>query len=892
MVDLFMFIIRSRIIQGVAVALFCLLPIMGIGFSPLSEPAIYTIRYTPDNAEKHQTNNFFIRELARLKMATLQNTSFSYHYIDTRKLEKIEPYTFKVHVELSGIKCTGDIHYRGFDMTDILVPNFADLEIIVEDKGNYIHRETFQRVQTDGQVFSFSSVFESFDESDNFEIFISKVRFYSDDADKDLFTRRVNIIDSYYASIEAMDIIIMELSSMKYLQGQLIKNLIKINEYERIFKVIERSPFVAALNLGQHDVAGYFTRLRQFQIQIETARARLQRNIKAIDSINPQITLDMIADFYVNEISRFFFRSQSVSHTLQTYYYSLGYVDFNASLLSSLQSGLPEIIMKTAYDKNAGLAIEQLKTGVYKAFIAQAESFIEKEQFNVAKGLLINADKFYRSAFGQQVPVELNILLSKSNYGIYNSYLHLIDRAVDIGNYGLAENYMDKATKFQSENASTIISNNHIHKVTEQLVELYINKGFNLAGKDEFREAIYCFEQANRLCFSIKRFNHDYLIKHGLSRSLNGYYNQLLAKAGESMESGNLTKARSQLESANELAMKYPSQIIPSENIDAIEYNLNYYVYLQEIEAGNKYLNRGNFNMAFEHLHRAFELEVYYNLEVYESVHELFAKAATPYLVYLCSIAEVKVTKNKLDEARDIYEQCFTMQREFGLNYEPKLQASLALLNNNIFSKNCEMANLRFEGILNHFKRTVESADFVHAMEVLHETTGLFHVNYFCEFDKSQVAILEAQFKPAARYQILAQEAQKALLGNDKQRFTELYKEMELLSQTHEVIRKRIEPLPLHYLFSVKKNLAFLETLINDYQSPDEFETGLKILHVLAANSYSGKDVKSIQQGLAQKLAAADKLSADAGNPRVNVEEYTSGNSWFRHFKKTYLNSW
>jgi tetratricopeptide (TPR) repeat protein len=594
----------------------------------------------------------------------------------------------------------------------------------------------------------------------------------------------------------------------------------------------------------------------------------------------------------VEEISRFFFRSQSVSHTLQSYYFGLGYVDFNASLISALQTDLPELLRKAGYESSTGFAIKKFKAAIFESFIDQAKYFLEKEQFNVAKGLLINGNRFYQSAYGRSAPVELNILLSKSNYGIYNSYLHLIDRAVDIGNYGLAENYMEKATRFQAENTSTIISNNHILKITEKLVDLYISKGFNLTGKDEFKEAIYCFEQANRLCFSIKRFNHDYLIKHGIIRSLNGYYNQLLGKAGENMEAGNLAKAKIQLDSASELAMRHPSQIIQSENINAIEHNLNYYVYLKEIEKGKKLLAENNFNMAYEHLHRAFELEVNSEFEVYESVFDLFSRSATPYLIHLCSLAEVKVMKNQLEEAREIYERCFTMQREYGLNYEPALQASLALLNNNIFSKNCEIANLRFEGILDDFKKTVESADFVHALEVLNETHDLFTINYFCEFDKSQVAILEAQFKPAARYQTLAGEAQKALLENDKQRFTELYKEMELLSHSHEVIRKRIEPLPLHYLFSVKKNLAFLETLINDYKSPEEFETGVKILHVLAANSYTGKDVKNMQQHLAQKLAAADKASDVTVNPRINVEQYTGGNTWFRHFKKVYLNSW
>jgi tetratricopeptide (TPR) repeat protein len=506
---------KNRFVRSLV--LLCIFLSFGItrvfGFS--SETATYTFRYAPEKTGTHGTTNFFIRELARYNMTTLPNTSFTYHYADTRKIEKPEPYTYQVTIAFSETNCSGDIYYRGFNIADILEPEIVDFELIVVQNGNHIHKETFSEVRAMDQAFSVTSVFENLDDSGNFDVLVSDVSFYSDDSDRDRFAQRINFIDSYYASIEAMDIISAELSAMKYLPGQLIKNLMKVHEAERIFKAVGGSEFNRALHLDDQDVAGYRAKSRQFQIKMETARERLQRNMNAVDTINPSQTVEMIAQTYVEEISRFFFRSQSVSHTLQSYYFGLGYVEFNASHLSSLQRDLDEIIRKSGYSRSAGFAVKNFKTAIFQSFVTQAKYFLEKEQFNVAKGILINGSKFYQAAYGGPAPVELNILMSKSNYGIYNSYLHLINRAVDIGNYGLAENYMEKATRFQAENTSTIISNNHIVKLTEKLADLYISKGFNLLAEDEFKEAIYCFEQAHQLCFSIQLFNHDYLIKQG-----------------------------------------------------------------------------------------------------------------------------------------------------------------------------------------------------------------------------------------------------------------------------------------------------------------------------------------------------------------------------------------
>ena len=58
---------------------------------------------------------------------------------------------------------------------------------------------------------------------------------------------------------------------------------------------------------------------------------------------------------------------------------------------------------------------------------------------------------FIKLSNGLTLPVNLNILVSKANYGIFDSYLQLIDRAIEMGNYDLAENYLNKAMDFQKK---------------------------------------------------------------------------------------------------------------------------------------------------------------------------------------------------------------------------------------------------------------------------------------------------------------------------------------------------------------------------------------------------------------------------------------------------------
>jgi hypothetical protein len=115
---------------------------------------------------------------------------------------------------------------------------------------------------------------------------------------------------------------------------------------------------------------------------------------------------------------------------------------------------------------------------------------------------------------------------------------------------------------------------------------------------------------------------------------------------------------------------------------------------------------------------------------------------------------------------------------------------------------------------------------------------------------------------------------------------------MELLSEEFEIVRTKIEPMPLHYLFSIKNNLALLENTVNYYQTNDKYDTALELLRVLENNNISAKNVRDMQVGLAEQMAMYDKSVNNDSDPKQNVEKYTEGHSWFKHFKKAYINKW
>jgi hypothetical protein len=346
------------------------------------------------------------------------------------------------------------------------------------------------------------------------------------------------------------------------------------------------------------------------------------------------------------------------------------------------------------------------------------------------------------------------------------------------------------------------------------------------------------------------------------------------------------------MDEANQLVAGFYYEIIYSPEHAFIRSAINHYYYEELIQTGRSLLESGDYRLAYDKFLMAFDLEAKSNFELSPDLPELFYRAATPVLVDLCSLGEVKVRKNQLNEAREIYNTCYQLQDDYGLIYQSNVQESLTLLNNSIFSRHCELVAQDFEAIIASFDSAIDQGNFISAIEILNSTDNISIKNYYCEFDQGLVSELKAKYGPAAEYQELAKVAQDALDSKDHEKFIEAHERMKYLSSNYEVIRKYIEPLPLHYLFSVKKNLAFLENSIEYFKNRKEFETVLDLLVVLEANNFSEKETKALQQKLGNKMALADKECIYTADPQIIVDEYTEGNVYLKHFKKAYIKTW
>lgn len=859
----------------------------------VSENNSFVFEYTAANSEKSAVNNFFIKEIAKYNLSSLYNTKFTYHYAISKKITKISTYTYEVEIELNGENCTGNTFYKGFDISDILMPEYSEMVVIVEENGNYIQsQELFELKKQNEFGFKTSFEFDTQDEKKDFNLIVANIDFYSEDSDKQLFYERINLIDNYYAGVAAIDNSLERFDRLNFSPSQMVKSFVSLKEFERVYKLISNSAFIEGLHINEIKQKEFFEKIDEFDKELNLYTEQYNNRLSTLDYLFFSDDHSKLAETYVNEVNYFCLLSDEATHAFQAYFYNLGMVSYSNHDKSEFEAGLETLLSRTRYKNDIESVIPLYYDEILNVYLQRSEGLIKTDEYNLARGLLLNAQKFTLAFNDNAPPLELSIQLSKANYGIYNSYLHLIDRAIEIGNYELADNYIEKAKTFQEQNSASIISTQSIRNVSVELVKLYLNKGFKLIKNEEYFEANYCFEQAQIKCREIEIYNHDYVIKHGLLESRNGLYNKYVFEAQRALLNNDYDTAKKYLNKAQDMVKSYPSQIVELKEFYEVKSKLIQQAYNDHITNGEECLAKGNINQSYIELLAAVHLQNNPDIIINESLMAVFRKVAVRYLVVQCQLGEVKVKKKEIDEAKVIYENCNTLQYEYKLFNDPELIAEMKLLNNDIFTQQCNIVKAEYSEQINQIDKLILQGEYQQAQKILTVATKLSQSNSSCGVDRAVLAGLKEYVPYAAEYQQLSIKAQTALENNDNESLIEIFQEMEILSAEHEYIRKWIESKPLFYLFGVKRNLAYLESSISLYDSNEDIAVAMRMMDVLESGAASGRESKNIQVQLAEKIAFEDQNVIPTSDPSEIVEKYTHGNSYYKYFKKAYLTAW
>jgi len=837
-------------------------------------------------------NNFFIREIAKRNLSGLYSTAFTLHFTSWNTIQRMGDNFLQIRSVIEPQNITGDVYYKDFNISDILMPELASFRIVVFMDGYYLDSREFDDIRIDKKGFSTGFEMENNTEGKDYSVLVEDLVFYSDQKDKPGFLNRTKFIDDYYASVPLMeDVLKLRVEQRSVETGSMLLAFVRIFELNRVIREIESSGFDRILNGSQEDIAGYNKKLLELKDEYGRLEAYYQYLLSLGYKIIPDNDLHAATDLYVSLVSRYFSLSENVAHAYGTYYFAMGKVNFNSFMKRSFEDGITEVLQKSDPSIEPFPFISQLEDGIYYRYLSLAESLIKEEQFSIAKGILLNAKSIYESK-NNDFQLEMNMMISQADYGIYNSYLKVMDRAIEAEVFSMAEIYIDKAWDFQRKNKTSIITDNQLVLLQIQLIEKYLSKGNRLLSENEYEEAIFCFEKAHGNSKGISIDNYNSQISQGLIDAKNGLYRYMLDEAGRLLEDGNYSQSQKLINQAITLQQQNRTEILVADHINDIQNNILIKVFDDLIAVGDASMEIGDFEKAYISYKDATALEIENHFQPHFQAGISKKDAAEKLILMNCENGLYLVNQNSLDEAVEIYDRCVLLSNENNLSQSDQIQSSMGALEKGVNEKKCQIIRMECKDLFTTAEQLKVSSEYALMVQKLDSCLDRSKQNINCEVDESHIYKLLLQYRDLANYQLLLTETINELNQNNADAFLGNYIRLCDLSDKVPMVKKEIEEYPFQNVLADRKYFFQIYNLIQKYDESQDISSMQKLLFALKMNLYSAKETMKIQTILGRSMSLKDQKNVFNVNPRPLLKQYTNGDNWFRFFENAYMEAW
>ena len=184
-------------------------------------------------------------------------------------------------------------------------------------------------------------------------------------------------------------------------------------------------------------------------------------------------------------------------------------------------------------------------------------------------------------------------------------------------------------------------------------------------------------------------------IESGISKAVNGVYNQKVWFAIEYIDDQRFEDAERLIEQAADYLEMNRDHISDHNEFEQIYKKIKAGRYNDLIDKGRKFLDMGKYNYAFQKLEQALYIEKENDLSPVPLLRYYLRQSVKPLLIAGIDYAQRLVWINELDSAAQIYNNTLEEQLVYGLSEDEEIMKAVARLKMNLFSKTCQNTHIQ-----------------------------------------------------------------------------------------------------------------------------------------------------------------------------------------------------
>ncbi|RLD36112.1 MAG: hypothetical protein DRI74_09665 [Bacteroidetes bacterium] len=431
--------------------------------------------------------NSMLRSIAYTHQKPVESLHIIWEFIASYQVYRQEKGNFKSQIFIKPMTPQGDINLYEFNSAEYILPELQSfrLRIFKEDSSlvylKYYHQNNIS-VSSVGQIAHFPIWHQRW--AKGWYMKIDQIDFVNSKTDIS-FERWFQYINDYKAADYLVDALLRDYQKLQR-QAQdpctfLIKSLRQISYLKKLYQM----PFYRFTIRKKKDP----DKLEQKMNVLSTL---LDLNIKKYSSLFKEsvliesISVEHLVDTYLMEEENLLHLQQNYSSIYDDVFNQLAKTSYPTNLSYNDFNFFDTATENNPKGKSLVLSFENR---LFEKSMFNIDKLIRDKKFTEALYTINNLERFVEHAEVLKLNNAYRQFKARAAYGMYNSYIDVIEKAIKINNSKLAAQYLKKASNVQKIYPKEIITNGLVEKKLRQLLAVCYSDYNKMIEQDRYLEA-------------------------------------------------------------------------------------------------------------------------------------------------------------------------------------------------------------------------------------------------------------------------------------------------------------------------------------------------------------------------------------------------------------------
>lgn len=464
----------------------------------------FLLSYSSATEESQQVINEMLNAIATYIPKPAYQTNITFNISESIKITR-DRNSVSIYVAYQNIIISGDVFYKGFDMTDVLVPaKYEFAGTLSRGRGTPLADFTQPKISFTPP---FSEVILQYTDtvpSTTYTFVISSVKFYYDNTARIRFRDKVGLIDQYFLADADLNKINDQLNSINPDAFESIERTQEsLNTINTGISNIAGAVFWQALNIPSFDPL----RLNIKMNDVINRHKELQTQVNYTKSVIHQLYYDKALFLYNNnktsEAKDAFEKSMYYAPMYAPSQYFLARIAFETNKTEEAKTQIKKLFSFKNIDDNTRKAAIELVSKIEWYDMNIAAGLLNQGKYSDALAAVDKAEVFCNSIPAYTCNDTIRLIRTDCHNGIYANYLKSADNLFAQKKLDEAENEIEKAIDYQKQFSQYILNNQAAIDIKQKIkIEQYyaaMKKGKEEMDIKNYRAAFFQFNKASAI---------------------------------------------------------------------------------------------------------------------------------------------------------------------------------------------------------------------------------------------------------------------------------------------------------------------------------------------------------------------------------------------------------